>query len=133
MRIVLDSNIYVSSFATHGICQALFEHCLENHDVYISLEILSEVQRILTVKFKQPEDLTAQQLDFIKNHMILGDTPNLEAPVCRDPKDDHVLSLTRPTNSSYLVTGDKDLLVLKKFESASIVAPREFWEVIANS
>jgi predicted nucleic acid-binding protein len=28
-----------------------------------------------------------------------------------------------------LITGDQDLLVLKRFESARIMTPREFWEV----
>jgi predicted nucleic acid-binding protein len=27
-----------------------------------------------------------------------------------------------------LVTGDQDLLVLKRFESARIITPRQFWE-----
>lgn len=53
--------------------------------------------------------------------------------LCRDPKDDAYLSLCRSVSADYLVTGDKDLLVVSRERLASaglgrlaIVTPREF-------
>jgi predicted nucleic acid-binding protein len=39
-----------------------------------------------------------------------------------------VLGLVVPGRVDVIVSGDKDLLVLKKFETARIITPREFWE-----
>lgn len=133
MKLVLDSNIYVAAFATHGLCQALFEHCLENHEIFIGYEILAEVKRILIKKIKQPEDLTNQQIHFLRSHLELIDAPKLESPVSRDPNDDHVLSLAYEVKAMYLITGDKDLLVLKKYKSIPIVTPRIFWEKVTKA
>jgi putative PIN family toxin of toxin-antitoxin system len=48
--------------------------------------------------------------------------------VCRDPKDDKLLELTVCGNAGFLVTGDKDLLVLNPFRGVEILTPREFLE-----
>ena len=34
-------------------------------------------------------------------------------PVCRDPADDHVLAASLTAGADYIVTGDRDLLVVK--------------------
>lgn len=46
--------------------------------------------------------------------------------VCRDPDDDALIEAALAGNAEYLVTGDQDLLVLKKFEDVRIVTPRVF-------
>ncbi|HEV8160029.1 MAG TPA: putative toxin-antitoxin system toxin component, PIN family, partial [Pyrinomonadaceae bacterium] len=47
--------------------------------------------------------------------------------VCRDPKDDKLLELALSGNADFLVTGDKDLLVLNPFRGGvKIITPREF-------
>lgn len=43
-----------------------------------------------------------------------------EFNVCRDFKDNFLLALAKDGNASHLITGDKDLLVLKKFENTTI-------------
>lgn len=40
---------------------------------------------------------------------------------CRDPKDNFLLSLSKDSKANYLITGDKDLLELKKFEKTKII------------
>jgi predicted nucleic acid-binding protein len=46
--------------------------------------------------------------------------------VCRDPDDDLVLGLVRRVRPEFVVTGDRDLLVLREFDGSRIVSPREF-------
>ncbi len=48
--------------------------------------------------------------------------------VCRDPKDDKLLELATSGNADFLVTGDKDLLVLNPFRGVEIITPRKFLE-----
>jgi uncharacterized protein len=45
---------------------------------------------------------------------------------CRDPKDDKLLELAVGGNADFLITGDKDLLVLNPFRAVKIITPREF-------
>jgi len=46
--------------------------------------------------------------------------------VCRDPDDDHLLALCKDGRADLLITGDKDLLVLKHFGATRILSPTEF-------
>jgi putative PIN family toxin of toxin-antitoxin system len=43
-----------------------------------------------------------------------------EISACRDPKDNFLLSLSVDGNATHLLTGDKDLLILKKFRRTKI-------------
>ena len=47
----------------------------------------------------------------------------------RDLKDNFLLDLIDKSKADYLVTGDNDLLELSKFQTASILTPKEFEEV----
>jgi hypothetical protein len=46
--------------------------------------------------------------------------------ICRDSKDNFLLSLSFIGNADYLVTGDKDLLELKEYKGTKIITPNEF-------
>ena len=48
----------------------------------------------------------------------------------RDEKDSFLLDLIDKSKAEYLVTGDKDLLELGQFQTASILTPKEFEEVL---
>ncbi len=49
-----------------------------------------------------------------------------EVDVCRDPDDNHLLALCKDGKVDLLITGDKDLLVLKRFGKTRILAPADF-------
>jgi predicted nucleic acid-binding protein len=48
------------------------------------------------------------------------------APVARDPDDDAVLAAAIEGEASAIVTGDRDLLVLREHHGIRIVTPRDF-------
>jgi len=133
LKIILDSNVYLAAFASHGLCQALFEYCLENHQLIVSQEILVEVERILIKKIKLPIELVETQTTFIRAQCEVCVPLVLDATVCRDPDDDHLLGLALGHNIPYLVTGDKDLLVIKNFHETAIVDLRKFWSKMTEA
>lgn len=45
---------------------------------------------------------------------------------CRDPKDDKYLELAISSAAWYIITGDKDLLVLNPFKGIKILTPSDF-------
>ena len=46
----------------------------------------------------------------------------------RDPDDDKFLGCAKDAKALYIVSGDKDLLVLEKFEDVEIITAKAFWE-----
>jgi putative PIN family toxin of toxin-antitoxin system len=53
--------------------------------------------------------------------------------VTRDPKDDYLLAYALVGEADYLVTGDKDLLVLKQVDTVKIVTSREFLSILKTA
>ncbi len=49
--------------------------------------------------------------------------------VCRDSKDNFLLALSKDAKADFLITGDKDLLVLSEFEKTKILTLPEFLEL----
>ena len=56
-------------------------------------------------------------------------TPSRKVKVCRDPDEDMVIEAALAGMAEYVVTGDKDLLTLKEFESVRFITPRTFLAV----
>jgi putative PIN family toxin of toxin-antitoxin system len=52
--------------------------------------------------------------------------------VCRDEKDNFLLSLAKDSKADYLLTGDKDLLILKTFGTTKITTITEYQSRIAQ-
>ena len=53
-----------------------------------------------------------------------------EISQCRDPKDNFLLSPAIDGKADYLLSGDKDLLVLKKIGNTEIKTISEFFDII---
>jgi len=129
MRVILDTNVILAAFAGRGLAHALFELCLEKHEIIISEHILSEVQRNLQKKMKMPKDKVLMITEYLKEFCTFSNHKRLDKKTCRDIDDVKILGLSEVAKPDYIITGDKDLLVLKKFHSVPIITPREFWEI----
>ena len=53
-------------------------------------------------------------------------TPTRNVKLCRDPKDNMFIEAALAGEAQYVVTGDDDLLTLKKFETVRFVTPHAF-------
>ena len=51
---------------------------------------------------------------------------------CRDPKDNFLLALAKDGKADYLLTGDKDLLILTKFGKTKIKTITTFIDETKN-
>jgi putative PIN family toxin of toxin-antitoxin system len=129
MRVILDTNVILAAFAGRGLAHALFELCLEKHEIIISEHILSEVQRNLQKKLKMPGEKTQRIIQYLTEFCTIRSYRKLDKMVCRDPNDIKILGLSEVAKPDYIVTGDMDLLVLKEFHAIPIITPREFWEI----
>ena len=132
MKIVLDTNVLIAAFATQGLCHALVELCLDQQEIVMSKEILQEVDRALEKKLKVPPKIIKDAIGYLGEH---SSVQKLRLPlrrISRDPSDDHVLALAEQSGADYIITGDEDLLTLKRHNKTRIVLPRQFWEILKN-
>ncbi len=127
MRVVLDSNVLVAAFATHGVCHDLLEHCLRNTTIICSDFIAVEVERILITKIKTSRPTALEIIGYLKSQAewVAPDCQDIEN--LRDPNDRLVMATALSGNADFLITGDKDLLVLKQVKDTLVILPRDFW------
>ena len=130
MKVILDTNVFISSFATRGLCHSVFELCLDRFEIVISSSLIKEIRNVLKDKLKLPEIFIAETLDYLSENATSVEVNKLLSGVCRDPEDDHIIALADSARANYIITGDEDLLILKKYDSTQIVTPRQFWELL---
>ena len=132
MRIVLDANVIIAAFATRGLCESIMEVCLSEHEILLCDELLNEILRNLDRKIKLSTKIVDQIGDFLLEQAHMIDILPLSPDTCRDPDDVKVLGLAITGNAKYIVSGDKDLLVLKEFQGIPILNPRAFSNLLHN-
>jgi putative PIN family toxin of toxin-antitoxin system len=132
-RVVLDTNVLLSALIFGGKPRAIVEMLAKRKiEVAISEAILTEMRRKIARKFSsflnelpQMELLLEQDAEVVKLGAITID-------VCRDPDDNHILETAILGNCRIIVTGDKGLLVLKKYQGVSILTPADFTDNFKN-
>jgi len=134
MRVFFDTNVLIAAFISHGICAELFEHCLVGHTILTTKWILDEYHKSLKEKFAFDKHLTEKSLSFLKTNLtVVEEVQALEKKVYRDADDDNVIAGALSGKADCLITGDKDLLILKKFKKIPIISPKDFWKFEAKA
>ena len=130
MKVVLDANVIIAAFAARGLCEAVFEFCLSGHEIIFCADLLDEVTRNLRLRIKLPAAIVDGIGNLLQEHGTLLDPAPVPCRACRDPDDVKILGLAVASGADFIVTGDKDLLVLKKFQGIPILSPQTFSQVI---
>ncbi len=130
MKIVFDSNVIISAFACPGVCRNVYRLSIKNHEIYLSDHLMSEIKAGFAKKLKLPVDKMSDNLQYVRENCRIGVPETVHADQCRDPKDLPVLGLASAVKARLIVSGDGDLLHLKKFQKIGIVSPRGLWELI---
>ena len=126
MRIVLDANVVIAAFAARGLCDAILEFCLDGHDILLSEDLILEIGSNLRKKIKIAPHTVEKIIILLRENAEILVPEHLSSKLCRDPDDLHILGLAIRGQADCIVTGDRDLLVLKKFHEIPILSPREF-------
>jgi len=120
-RVIIDTNLFISAII---IADRLPNRLLQawKKDLYtlvISNDILEEIKDVLERDYlKKKYNLSSKKIvqlitTFELNAELANPLSNHDLPVhCRDAKDDKLLALALGGEVDYLITGDKDLLVL---------------------
>ena len=127
-RIIIDTNLWISFLITKNFT-SLDEIIFSRHGILVfSQELLDEFLEVAARpkfrRFFSASDIEEiletidEYSDFVKIQAAIE--------VCRDPKDNFLLSLSIDGNADFLLTGDKDLLDLRKFGETAIITISEF-------
>ena len=127
-RIVVDTNLWISFLISkrHYALEKLIFN--ENITLLFSKELIDELNATIN-KPKLRKHFGTNPL----NEMLLSiqDFSELipvhsKIKVCRDPKDNFLVELAYDGKADYILTGDNDLLVLKKFKKIKIISLSDY-------
>ena len=127
MKIVLDTNVLIAAFITHGTCNELLEDCAVNHELFLSQFILNELQNKLVRKFRFTEHEANSVVQLLTTRCAVVTPLQLTESICRDADDDKIIGTALAGNCDCIVTGDKDLLDLREAKGIRMVSPSDSW------
>lgn len=128
MLIVIDTNVLISGIIFGGKPSKIIELLFgKKISVFASPEMVDEYKRIYGELGERYAKRTHNELNEIINSMnILPSHSHIEA--CRDPDDNKFIECAIDNRCIYIVSGDKDLLVLEQYEDIGILTVSEFLE-----
>jgi putative PIN family toxin of toxin-antitoxin system len=127
-RIIIDTNLWISFLLSRKY--AFIDKLLSNKKIQLIFcnELLAELMevaaRLKLRRFFTPDDkkMIFDLIERYADYVVVSSNVDL----CRDDKDNFLLSLAKDSDADFLITGDKDLLVMKKFKGTSIVTIAEY-------
>jgi len=132
MRVFLDTNVLVSAVATRGLCADVLREILVSHQLVVSSPLIAELKNILHTKLGIPQQIISDFVEVLTQDSIFSENTELTNIDINDNDDILILSTALNGNAELFVSGDKELLELKKIQSMQIVSPRKFWETLKN-
>ena len=132
-RIIIDTNVWIS-FLIGKELQNLKDLILNDKvKIILTDQLINEI-KVVTSRDKLKKYFNQDKItELISLLDILTDKVKLRKidKICRDPKDDFLLALSKEGKANYLITGDKDLLDIKVYGRTRIVTVRQFREKVA--
>ena len=131
IRTVLDTNVLLSELLFGGRLEGLHRAWRSGRlRLVLSRETADELLRVMAYpKFR----LTRAEITSLFDTELLPFADVVELPAsksrqrwCRDPEDDKFIRCAQAGKCARLVTGDDDLLSLKRVGKVAILSPAEF-------
>jgi putative PIN family toxin of toxin-antitoxin system len=127
VRVVFDTNIYVSALAIPGgnAEDAYLEAVRGAFELFTSVAILTETARVLQTKFDWTEDKVRQAIqDISQTATVLRPRPSLH--ILKDEPDNRILECAIDAQADYVISGDRHLLALKRHVDSTIISLADF-------
>ncbi|MDD9954050.1 MAG: putative toxin-antitoxin system toxin component, PIN family [Candidatus Woesearchaeota archaeon] len=135
-KIVLDTNTFVSAFFWDGNEAALLRKIEQGAaTLHITQDILYEIedvvkrpkfQEVMTNAGLTPAEIMQRIISL--SHLVIGSPLHITA--CRDADDNKFLECAVHAKADYIVSGDQDLLSLKRYENIPIVRTKKMLELV---
>jgi uncharacterized protein len=132
MRVVLDTNVWLSGLLWGGVPDQVLQRVeLGEFEAISSEEILDELLKTLQrpklqKRLNQLELSADTVMMVVRLAVTIVRIERLEIPELRDPKDGMIIASAVAGNAEFIITGDRDLLVLSQFSGIPILSPTDF-------
>jgi putative PIN family toxin of toxin-antitoxin system len=133
VNIIIDTNLWISYLISERF-KGLNILCFDkNVSVFYCDELIEEFIRISNKPKIRKRNIDEHKISFVLNLIriacVKAAFKDVDGYEIRDPKDKYLLALADATNANFILTGDKDLLVLKKHNITRIVSYSEFMKL----
>ena len=127
MRVVFDTNIFVSAIAIPGSqAEKAMLRVIEGKDhLMISKDIIKELLTVLSGKFSRDQEELAHVGVYLAEIGELAE-PKQKVKVLEDEADNRILECARAGHADVIVTGDRAMLALGEYQGIKIVSLREY-------
>ena len=129
MRVVLDTNVFMSSFLGTGSPRKIIDFWKEGKiTICLSKEIVDEYVEVLERLGLSGEKEVEEFLQlFARNFhsLFTAKTPNLEI-VKNDPDDNKFFECAVALKAQFIISGDKAVLKIKNYMGIKILSPKQF-------
>lgn len=127
-KVIVDTNLFISFLISKKLSY-LDEILLSSKTKLVfsndSLgELLEVVVRPKFAKYFKDEDIYAL-FKMLDKHALIFKVKS-DVKLCRDPKDNFLLSLAKDSKADFLLTGDKDLLEVAVIGHTNIITIADF-------
>ena len=127
MKVVIDTNVVISAVFFGGVPRRIVEEAMAGRvQVCATAAIVEEYNEVVAEMIERKQGRLRRDVlaPFIACLKLVE--PVSSVAVCRDPDDDKFISCAVDAGAKYIVSGDKDLLVLGKYKDIEIVTAKEF-------
>lgn len=129
MKIVIDTNVVISGVFFGGYPRRVLDAVLDGKtSASVTAEIAAEYVEIAQEMIERKQGHFRRELFAVllsKKELI---ALHSEVHLSRDPDDDKFIACASDAKALYIVSGDKDLLVLKRYQDIEIITAKEFCE-----
>ena len=133
MRVVFDTNVFISAFAIPGgHAEEAYLHAVHGtFELFTSVSILTETANTLRTKFEWSDEKVERALRSIGNTAtVLKTRPHLH--ILKDEPDNRILECALLAKADVIVTGDRHLLSLKRHRDTSLVTLAAFLQLLGR-
>ena len=132
MRVVLDTNVFISGLLWSGPPSLALAACLDGVAELVTAEpILAELVGTLTREFAVPGDRATAMAARIRSGATVAAIAGRHGWVIADPDDDKFVEAAIVGQADAIVSGDRDLRRLGTIEGIPVWTPREFLDQLA--
>ena len=134
MRIVIDTNVLISGVFFGGFPRKVLSSVVAGEmTACATAEIINEYEAFVHEMIDRKQGHISKKIltPLITAMEIIEPITQIE--ICRDPDDNKFLGCAKDSRALYIVSGDKDLLVIEKYENIQIITAKEFCEKYLSS
>lgn len=126
VKVTIDTNVIISALIFGGNSKTIIEKLIKREFVaFTSIQLVSELVERLLIKFNFSKEMILKLDELVASSFIVV-YPSKRIKIARDVDDNRVLEVAVTSNSKFIITGDKDLLTIKKYKNIEILSPKEF-------